>query len=147
MPTEDNFESELIRWRQHCHGITETKSITQLLSEDADPLFFPNGHNSSTFVYVLDLKCRQRCYLHQRPVYCSQTSSAIRTVEVGSTALKAITMSRHSFSLLLPASLLGVISALSLVLTRCNELFRDCNKEPLCGVRSCTVVERCCTSR
>ncbi|XP_062501846.1 uncharacterized protein LOC134178950 [Corticium candelabrum] len=42
MPTEDNFESELIRWRQHCHGIAETKSITQLLSEDADPLFFPN---------------------------------------------------------------------------------------------------------
>ncbi|XP_062519043.1 neurogenic locus notch homolog protein 1-like isoform X1 [Corticium candelabrum] len=55
-------------------------------------------------------------------------------------------MSRHSFSFLLLASLLGVISALSLFPTRCKELFRDCNKEALCGVRSCTVVERCCTS-
>ena len=53
MPTEDNFESELIRWRQHCHGITETKSITQLLSEDADPLFFPNVRELLCILAVL----------------------------------------------------------------------------------------------
>ena len=53
MPTEDNFESELIRWRQHCHGITETKSITQLLSENADPLFFPNVRELLCILAVL----------------------------------------------------------------------------------------------
>ena len=42
MPTEDNFESELARWKQHCSGITEEKSVTKLLSEDADPIFYPN---------------------------------------------------------------------------------------------------------
>ena len=53
MPTEDNFESELICWRQHCHGITKTKSITQLLSEDADPLFFPNVRELLCILAVL----------------------------------------------------------------------------------------------
>ena len=42
MKAEDNFEMELNRWKQHCCGITNEKSLTQLLSEDADPIFFPN---------------------------------------------------------------------------------------------------------
>ena len=55
MPTEDNFESELIRWRQHCHGITEIKSITQLLSEDADLLFFSNVRELLCILAVLPI--------------------------------------------------------------------------------------------
>ena len=42
MPASDNFESELHRWKEHCLHITEDKSVTALLSEDADPIFFPN---------------------------------------------------------------------------------------------------------
>lgn len=42
MKTEDNFESELNQWKQHCSRIANEKSVTRLLSEDADPIFFPN---------------------------------------------------------------------------------------------------------
>ena len=42
MPYEDIFDSELFRWKNHCEGLKETKSITRLLCEDADPVFFPN---------------------------------------------------------------------------------------------------------
>ena len=42
IPTEDNFESELARWKLHCDGISDEKSVTQLLCQDADPIFFPN---------------------------------------------------------------------------------------------------------
>ena len=53
MPTEDNFESELIRWKQHCNGITETKSITQIWSKDAVLLFFPNVRELLCILAVL----------------------------------------------------------------------------------------------
>ena len=33
---------ELKRWKQHCSGITCDKSITELLAQNADPVFFPN---------------------------------------------------------------------------------------------------------
>ena len=42
MKSEDNFGSELSRWKHHCGGITTEKSVTRLLNEDADPIFFPN---------------------------------------------------------------------------------------------------------
>lgn len=40
LPVEDNFDSELSRWKQHCNCIPDEKSLTCLLSEDADPIFF-----------------------------------------------------------------------------------------------------------
>ena len=39
---------ELKRWKQHCSGITCDKSITELLAQNADPVFFPN---------ILELLC------------------------------------------------------------------------------------------
>ena len=42
LPEEGNFESELARWKVHCNGISEERTITQLLCQDADPIFFPN---------------------------------------------------------------------------------------------------------
>ena len=45
LPAEDNLDSELTRWKTHCSRFSATlkdKSITHLLSEDADPIFFPN---------------------------------------------------------------------------------------------------------
>ena len=42
MPSADNFQSELGRWKRHCSVITEEKSVTNILCEDADPIFYPN---------------------------------------------------------------------------------------------------------
>ena len=45
LPAEDNLNSELARWKSHCSRFSATlkdKSMTHLLSEDADPIFFPN---------------------------------------------------------------------------------------------------------
>lgn len=42
LPTEDNLVSELKRWKDHRSSINVEKSLTELLSEDADPIFFPN---------------------------------------------------------------------------------------------------------
>ena len=42
MPHEDTFDSDLFCWKNHCKGLKEPKSITRLLCEDADPVFFPN---------------------------------------------------------------------------------------------------------
>ena len=42
IPYEDTFYSELFRWKNHRKGLKEAKSITRLLCEDADPVFFPN---------------------------------------------------------------------------------------------------------
>ena len=38
------FESELAaaRWKVHCNGIFGERSITELLCQDTDPIFFPN---------------------------------------------------------------------------------------------------------
>ena len=42
LPSSDSFNTELHRsWKLHCAGIPHDKSITNLLSQDAD-LFFPN---------------------------------------------------------------------------------------------------------
>lgn len=45
LPAEDNLDSELARWKTHCSRFSaalKDKSITHLLSEDADSIFFPN---------------------------------------------------------------------------------------------------------
>ena len=45
LPAEDNLDSELARWKSHCSRFSATlkdKSMTHLLSEEADPIFFPN---------------------------------------------------------------------------------------------------------
>ena len=42
---EGNLDSELARWKSHCSRFSATlkdKSMTHSLSEDADPIFFPN---------------------------------------------------------------------------------------------------------
>lgn len=44
LPASDDLESELHRWKQHCSGIMEDKSLSHLLCEDADPIFFPNNY-------------------------------------------------------------------------------------------------------
>ena len=41
MPYED-IDNQLFHWKNHCKGLKEAKSITRLLCEDADPVFFPN---------------------------------------------------------------------------------------------------------
>ena len=42
MPYEDTFDSEFFRWKNYCEDLKEAKSITRLLCEDTDPVFFPN---------------------------------------------------------------------------------------------------------
>ena len=53
MPSADNFQSELVRWKRHCSLITTEKSITDLLCEDADPIFSPNIREILTILAVL----------------------------------------------------------------------------------------------
>ena len=53
MPYEDTFDSELFRWKNHCEGLKEAKSITRLLCEDADPAFFPNVRELLCILAVL----------------------------------------------------------------------------------------------
>ena len=48
LPSSDNFDMELQRWKHHCTGIRD-KSITSLLSQDADPIFFPILGSYSAF--------------------------------------------------------------------------------------------------
>ena len=55
MPSEDNFESELRQWKQHCKDITEAKSVTQLLNSDADPIFYPNIRELLCILAVLPI--------------------------------------------------------------------------------------------
>ena len=55
MPSADNFQSELVRWKRHCRLITTEKSITNLLSEDADPIFIPNVRELLTILAVLPI--------------------------------------------------------------------------------------------
>ena len=53
MPYEDTFDSELFRWKNHCEGLKKAKSITRLLCEDADPVFFPNVRELLCILVVL----------------------------------------------------------------------------------------------
>ena len=55
LPSVDNLDSELHRWKQHCNSITEEKSLTTLLSEDADPFFFPNIRELLCILSVLPI--------------------------------------------------------------------------------------------
>ena len=55
LPARDDLESELHRWKQHCCGITEDKSLTHLLPEDADPIFFPNVRELLCILSVLPI--------------------------------------------------------------------------------------------
>ena len=98
MPTEDNFESELIRWRQHCHGITEIKSITQLLSEDADLLFLSNVRELLCILAVLPVGSveaeRSFSCLRQVHTWLRTTMTCDRLGNLGVLAL-------HGFDILL----------------------------------------------
>ena len=49
IPFSDMLSMELKRWKQHCSGITCDKSITELLAQNTDPVFFPNIGNFSVF--------------------------------------------------------------------------------------------------
>ena len=53
LPAEDNLDSELAPWKAHCNGIPEEKSVTQLLCQDADPIFFPNVRELLCILAVL----------------------------------------------------------------------------------------------
>ena len=53
MPFEDTFDRELFRWKNHCEGLKEAKSITRLLCEDADPVSFPNVRELVCILAVL----------------------------------------------------------------------------------------------
>ena len=55
IPASDDLESELHRWKQHCSGIIEDKSLTHLLCEDADPIFFPNIRELLCILAVLPI--------------------------------------------------------------------------------------------
>ena len=53
MPYEDTIDTELFRWKIHCEGLKEAKSITRLLCEDVDPVFFPNVRELLCILAVL----------------------------------------------------------------------------------------------
>ena len=53
MPYEDTFDSELFRRNNHCEGLKEAKSITRLLCEDAESVFFPNVRELLCILAVL----------------------------------------------------------------------------------------------
>ena len=53
LPAEDNLDSELSRWKVHCNRIFQEKSVTQLLCQDADPIFFPNVRELHYILAVL----------------------------------------------------------------------------------------------
>ena len=58
LPAEDDLDSELARWKAHCNEYSESlkeKSITHLLSEDADPIFFPNIRELLCILAVLPI--------------------------------------------------------------------------------------------
>ena len=55
LPSGDNFQSELSRWKDHCMQISGDKSITSLLSEDADPIFYPNVRELLCILAILPL--------------------------------------------------------------------------------------------
>ena len=55
LPEEGNFESELARWKVHCNGIFGERSITELLCQDADPIFFPNVWELLCILVVLPI--------------------------------------------------------------------------------------------
>lgn len=94
MPMEDNFESELMRWKQHCDRITAEKSITQLLCEDCDPMFFPNIRELLCILVVLPIGSaeaeRSFSCLRQLHTWLRTTMSAERLGKLGVLAL-------HSF--------------------------------------------------
>ena len=53
MPYEDTFDSALFHWKNHCEGLKEVKSITRLLCEDADLVFFPDVRELLCILIVL----------------------------------------------------------------------------------------------
>ena len=58
LPAEDDLDSELARWKAHCnkfHATLKEKSITHLLSEDADPIFFPNIRELLCILVILPI--------------------------------------------------------------------------------------------
>ena len=55
LPEEGNFESELARWKVHCNGIFGERSITELLCQDADPIFFLNVRELLCILVVLPI--------------------------------------------------------------------------------------------
>ena len=55
MPSADNFQSELGRWKRHCSVITEEKSVTNILCKDADPVFYSNVRELLTILAVLPI--------------------------------------------------------------------------------------------
>ena len=55
MPSSDNFESELRRWKVHCESIKEPRSVTSLLKLDADSIFYPNVRELLCILAVLPI--------------------------------------------------------------------------------------------
>ena len=50
-----NLESVFARWKVHCIGIYGEKSITLLLCQDADLIFFPNIRELLCILVVLPI--------------------------------------------------------------------------------------------
>ena len=55
MPSPDNFESELRRWKVHCESIKEPRSVMSLLKLDADSIFYPNVRELLCILAVLPI--------------------------------------------------------------------------------------------
>jgi len=58
LPTEDNLDSEIARWKTHSskyYSTVKDKSITYLLSEDVDAIFFPNLRELFCILAVLPI--------------------------------------------------------------------------------------------
>ena len=51
LPAEDNLDSELARWKVHCNGISDEKSVTQLRS------YYVRMLTQSFFSNVCELLC------------------------------------------------------------------------------------------
>jgi len=58
LPTKDNLDSEIARWKNHCskyYSTVKDKSVTYLLSEDVDPIFFLNVRELFCILAVLPI--------------------------------------------------------------------------------------------
>ena len=53
LPAEGDLESELARWKTYCSTNLSDKPISQLLCEDADPIFYPNVRELLSILAVL----------------------------------------------------------------------------------------------
>ena len=95
LPSEDNFESELIRWKQQCDLIVEDKSITTLLSEGADPIIFPTVRELRLILAVLPMASAEA----ERSFFCIRKINTWSRINITNETLGNLgVLALHSFN-------------------------------------------------